>query len=421
MIDLNHRYALDGRDPASYGGSLWCLGQFDRPFSPEQPILGTVRARPVRIHAHRTDIAAYEKRVDRGIASPSPRVAIIGTGLGGLMCARILRDHGLAVQLFNKSRRAGGRTSTRKIHEGFQFDHGAQYFTIRDLNLQRYLDSWVADKHVSEWHGQIVSINEPGEFNKLPQFPRYVGIPTMESLAGHLSTDLDIQFDTEVEAVVRRDRGYQLYANDDRGLGAFDIVLWNCPPLQTSKQTPSDCDWKERLSKVEMVPCWAVMMALERRWKIPLDGAFVNQGQLSWLARDSSKPARPSGWETWVLHSTVDWAKAHLEKTKAQVVQILAEEAERVTGSSLPPRCVSDAHRWLYARPSAALPEFSLWDADHWLGACGDWCGGPRVEGALKSGIALAGRVLGTLHENSITTIRRIKPVQLSLFNESAE
>ena len=31
MIDLNHRYALDGNDPASYGGLLWCLGQFDRP------------------------------------------------------------------------------------------------------------------------------------------------------------------------------------------------------------------------------------------------------------------------------------------------------------------------------------------------------------------------------------------------------
>ena len=28
-IDLNHRYALDGRDPASFGGLLWCFGAFD--------------------------------------------------------------------------------------------------------------------------------------------------------------------------------------------------------------------------------------------------------------------------------------------------------------------------------------------------------------------------------------------------------
>jgi photolyase PhrII len=40
MIDLNHRYALDGRDPASYGGLLWCLGQFDRPHTPPRNIPG---------------------------------------------------------------------------------------------------------------------------------------------------------------------------------------------------------------------------------------------------------------------------------------------------------------------------------------------------------------------------------------------
>ena len=45
MIDLNHRYALDGQDPASFGGILWCLGQFDRPFPPARPILGIVRDR----------------------------------------------------------------------------------------------------------------------------------------------------------------------------------------------------------------------------------------------------------------------------------------------------------------------------------------------------------------------------------------
>ena len=28
---LNHKYALDGCDPCSYGGILWCFGQFDGP------------------------------------------------------------------------------------------------------------------------------------------------------------------------------------------------------------------------------------------------------------------------------------------------------------------------------------------------------------------------------------------------------
>ncbi len=421
MIDLNHRYALDGRDPASYGGILWCLGQFDRPFFPEQPILGSVRPRPVRFHEQRIDVDAYEKRVDRGIAYPSPRIAMIGTGLSGLMCSRILRDHGIDVRCFEKSRRVGGRTSTRKIADGFQFDHGAQYFTIRDPHLKRYLESWVADKHVAEWHGNIVSIDEPCKISELSPTRRYVGTPSMESLARHLSTDLSIQFETEVSSAIRKEGGYQVLATEDRDLGVFDIVLWNCPPIQTSRQIPSDCRWRDRLSQVDMVPCWAVMMEIERRWEIPLDGAFVNQGKLSWIARDSSKPARPTGLETWVLHSAVDWAKENLETSKEQVVQLLLKEAEQVTGSRIPKQHSAKAHRWLYSRPVDSLPETSLWDDSNFLGACGDWCGGPRVEGALKSGVSLAGRVLGTLHENSIAASRPSKPKQLSLFHELAE
>ena len=43
MLELNNRYALDGRDPNSYTGILWCLGRYDRPWGPERPIFGTIR------------------------------------------------------------------------------------------------------------------------------------------------------------------------------------------------------------------------------------------------------------------------------------------------------------------------------------------------------------------------------------------
>lgn len=43
MVELNNRYALDGRDPNSYSGILWCLGKYDRPWGPEREVFGTVR------------------------------------------------------------------------------------------------------------------------------------------------------------------------------------------------------------------------------------------------------------------------------------------------------------------------------------------------------------------------------------------
>jgi deoxyribodipyrimidine photo-lyase len=43
MIELNDKYALDGRDPNSYSGIFWILGRYDRPWGPERPIFGKIR------------------------------------------------------------------------------------------------------------------------------------------------------------------------------------------------------------------------------------------------------------------------------------------------------------------------------------------------------------------------------------------
>jgi deoxyribodipyrimidine photo-lyase len=43
MVELNNRYALDGRDPNSWSGIFWCLGRYDRAWGPERPVFGKVR------------------------------------------------------------------------------------------------------------------------------------------------------------------------------------------------------------------------------------------------------------------------------------------------------------------------------------------------------------------------------------------
>lgn len=43
MIELNNRFALDGRDPNSYTGIAWVLGRFDRGW-PERQVYGKVRS-----------------------------------------------------------------------------------------------------------------------------------------------------------------------------------------------------------------------------------------------------------------------------------------------------------------------------------------------------------------------------------------
>ncbi len=56
MMELNNKYALDGRNPNSYSGIFWVLGRYDRAWGPERPIFGKIRymssdntARKVRV------------------------------------------------------------------------------------------------------------------------------------------------------------------------------------------------------------------------------------------------------------------------------------------------------------------------------------------------------------------------------------
>lgn len=43
LIELNNRYALDGRNPNSYTGISWVFGRYDRPWAPERDVYGVLR------------------------------------------------------------------------------------------------------------------------------------------------------------------------------------------------------------------------------------------------------------------------------------------------------------------------------------------------------------------------------------------
>jgi len=62
MVELNNKYALDGRDPNSYSGIFWCLGRYDRPWGPERPIFGTVRYMSSENTARKFAVKDYIRR-----------------------------------------------------------------------------------------------------------------------------------------------------------------------------------------------------------------------------------------------------------------------------------------------------------------------------------------------------------------------
>lgn len=62
LIELNNRYALDGRNPNSYSGIFWVLGRYDRPWGPERPIFGKIRYMTCASTRRKLKVDGYVKR-----------------------------------------------------------------------------------------------------------------------------------------------------------------------------------------------------------------------------------------------------------------------------------------------------------------------------------------------------------------------
>ena len=83
-------------------------------------------------------------------------VAVVGAGMAGVAAARTLLQAGHRVTLIEKSRGFGGRMATRRTEFG-GFDHGAQYFTVRDKRFETALRS-NATSVVRPWSASTVRV-----------------------------------------------------------------------------------------------------------------------------------------------------------------------------------------------------------------------------------------------------------------------
>jgi hypothetical protein len=314
-----------------------------------------------------------------------------------LACARTLAEHGARVTVFEKTDAPGGRAATL-ITDAGPYDSGAQYFTASRDRFISAVRRWQSDGIVENWRGRIVAFAEGGTEDKTDSAERFVAIPGMRRLGVHMAHGLAVEYGVRITRLERAAAGWLLHAEIRGGaaLGPFDAVCITLPSDEGAALARDHSPLADTAAAVAWDPCWAAMLALARPSAADFDGAFLNDDPiLGWVARDSSKPRRgqmPGVAERWVLHAKPRWSRRYFDMPELDAARWMARALSARLRRSLTPIALAGV-RWAHATPLNPLPQLFLWDADLRLGLAGDWCDGPRLEGAFLSGQALADAV----------------------------
>jgi predicted NAD/FAD-dependent oxidoreductase len=305
-------------------------------------------------------------------------VFIIGAGLAGLACARVLTEAGISVTIADKGRGPGGRCSSRRTPNG-RFDHGASHFTVRDDAFRRRVDHWLKKSVVAEWQprtGRDGSASHKGE-------PWYTGSPTMSAPIGYEAEALGAEFGLEIAPLSESRSGFELRTKAGHQVACAPLVVAACPAPQAALLLPPG-ELRDEAASARYAPCWTLMAAFAGE-NDGFEAETFSEGDLDAVFMQSTKPGRDQGLR-FTVHASPSYSEEHLENDPDEVAAHLLRALGAVRPGLGRPS-LTMIHRWRYARVTEAVDKkgYGL-DLDRGLATCGDWHLGPRVESAWVSG-----------------------------------
>jgi len=311
-------------------------------------------------------------------------IAVIGAGISGLVFAREMQAAGASVVVLEKGRGVGGRMATKRIGAA-AFDQGAQFFTTRSPEFERLAAEWTALGAVAPW---------PGSAHR-----RSIGTNGMTSVPKVLGEGLKIMREHKVTRVRRHSGGSWEVEIEEHGVMRAERLVLTAPvPQSLALLEAGDVALPEEtrtgLAALRYDPCLALLVVLSGESAVPADGVALESGSIRWIADNTKKGISPGVAAALTIHASPEFSALHYGKTEAEVTALLLPAAERFLGA---PVVSATLHRWKFSEPRVTHAERCVWLDDLALGFAGDAFGGPRVEGAVLSGLALAGRVKPTL------------------------
>ncbi len=316
---------------------------------------------------------------------------VVGAGLSGLAAARKLEDAGVRVTVLEKEGKVGGRMRTDLL-DGGVFDHGAQFFTVRDERFEEMVQGWVSCGVAEVWTRGFADVS--GEKHE-DGYPRYKGTEGMTAVAEHLARGFDVRTGSEVTGIDADPRGWKVVA-EGLTYRADALVLAAPAPsvlgLIDGSGVSLPTEERRALERIGYDPCIAVMALLDGPGNVPEPGGVqIGYDPLFWVADNRKKGISEAPAVT--IHAGPEFSREHAESDDATIARLLLEEAKAYVGTGVKATAV---YRWEHSWVAEPHEKpFVFVEGPPPLVFCGDAYAGPKVEGAVLSGLVAANRLLG--------------------------
>ena len=192
---------------------------------------------------------------------------VIGSGISGISAANTLIKNNKDVLILDKARNSGGRLSTR-IHPTFSFDHGAQFFTTKDLEFSQIVHKAIQTQEIA-----ILEHPEKGTV--------YAGNPVFRPFISKLTGSLEIMQNASVTHIEKpQDKPEERWCisiADNQPIFAKNIIL-TMPAPQTNALLPEYLTELKHTSLQALYdPCIAILAGVE----VPLSSSiFLDNSEL---------------------------------------------------------------------------------------------------------------------------------------------
>ena len=325
------------------------------------------------------------------------KLAIIGAGISGLTSALHL-DTSFKIDIFEKSRGTGGRMSTKR-ELPFIFDHGAQYFTVRSDEFNKFLKPLHEKKVIKPWSYKFARIKTNGVIEKTVvknSDNHFVGVPNMNSVVKYLSKDFTVFLNTRVKDIKRVNNSWQIFCTNNKKYSGYNWVIFTTPPEQVYCSIPENITFYKLLKEIKMKCCCSLLLGFNNAINFDFDVAEIENNDIKWISVNNSKPDRDSALSI-VINSSFDWAEKNINRPKEEIIENLLSLSNNLLKMNLNKNCLEILHKWRFVAACKHPKNDYFIDLKNNIGICGDWFVNSKVEGGFLSAKKLSDKIISLL------------------------